>query len=71
MKCPRQFYLGLCFQMRVTPETFIRDPSPRAQWKMSFSGDTPSAGKYTPVMQELLSYSLDQDRSRRSPQNSY
>lgn len=69
MKCPRQFYLGLCFQMRATPETFIRDPSPSAQWQMSFSGDTPRAGKQTPVMQELLSCSLDQYRPRRSSQN--
>lgn len=48
-KCPRQFYLGLCFQMR----TFIKDPSPSAQcaWQMSFPGDTLRAGKYNPVMQ--------------------
>lgn len=52
-KCPRQFYLRLCFQMRVTAETFIKDPSPSAQcaWQMSFSGDTLRAGKHTPVMQ--------------------
>lgn len=29
-KCPGQFYLGLCFQMRVTPEIFIKDSSPSA-----------------------------------------
>lgn len=39
--------------MGVTPETFIKDPSTSAQcaWQMSFSGDTPRAGKYTPAMQ--------------------
>lgn len=29
-KCPGQFSLGLCFQMRVTPEIFIKDSSPSA-----------------------------------------
>lgn len=46
--------------MRVSPKTFIKDPSPSAHtaWQMSFSGDTSRAGKYTPVTQLWLKTGL-------------
>lgn len=47
MKFPRWFYLGSCFQTRVTPEPFVKDLSPSAQrtWQMSFSRGTHRTSK--------------------------